>query len=416
MLSKQTIDPEKLNLRHLWAFCEVAEHHSVNRVSGLINLSQPAISQGIAGLEQTFGTTLFSRGTSGMYPTRMGELLAARIRRGFKELDTALAFPEGSCAKPHGAAGDPSVILRTNQLSVLVALSNKQGVAASARQLGISEKSVTRNLRNLELRLKRALLIRDVGQIRLTSAAEAMARAAKIFFREIELACEEMTAEVGVPSGRLVIGGLPLVRSFILPRAMLRIATKFPDITLQLIEGSYDTLLAGVKDGEIDIIVGALRDPAPSVDIAQIHLFDERLCIVARSDHPLFDNSDRGLADTMAYPWIAPRVGSPARSAFDAMLARVDRKANILLEVASHIAVRSILLDSDCLALISRHQIRYEERDGQLSVVLVEPAQNARPIGATVRADWDPSPLQQAFLTELQEAVRQSLPEDLTEI
>jgi len=416
MCPKQTVDPATLNLRHLWAFCQVAEHRSINRVAGWINLSQPAISQGIFALEQAFDATLFNRDTSGMHPTRMGGLLAARVRRGFKALEMALALGDAQAPNSTPRGDDPSVVLRTNQLSVLVALIGNGGIAGCAGTLGISEKSVARNLRNLELRLGRSLLIRDVGLIRLTSAGEAIARAARIFFREIELACEEMSAEVGISNGRLVIGGLPLVRSYILPRAMVEIATRFPDVDVQLVEGSHEILLAGVRDGEIDILVGALRGRLPAEDVQQIHLFDERLCVVARSDHPIFHKPHRDLSDTMAYSWIAPRTGSPAREVFDGMMARAERAPSILLEVASHIAVRSILVESDCLALISRHQIRYEELGGQLSVVLIDAGQGPRHIGVTVRKDWDPTPLQQAFLEALDRAAQTSLSPELSTI
>ncbi|ESR25586.1 LysR family transcriptional regulator [Lutibaculum baratangense] len=393
------------NLRHLRAFCRVAELRSINRAADEIHLSQPAISQAIVRLEEEFGANLFTRSATGMTPTRMGGILRTRVERGFRRLGDA-----ASAGDPPGAqARDPSLLFRASQLCVLIEIGRSGSLEACARTLGITEKSVGRNLRNLEERVGRPLVARDGSVLRLTQLGEIISRAAKLFFRELELAREEMAAERGVSEGRLVVGALPLARSFIVPKAMVEIAQRFPHVRLQLVEAPYPALVAGVRDGDIDVLVGALRQPVEAEDVRQHVLFSEELCVVARSDHPCLRREVSGLHDLLAYPWIAPRSGSPARREFDSLVATSPSHPTVLLEAASHIAVRSILLESDCLALISRHQIRYEEAHGQLAVVPVDLGQSPRDIGYTVHASWQPTPLQRAFLSELERTAAISL-------
>ena len=69
------------NIRHLRVFLEVVECKSISKASERVFLSQPAITQAIAKLETTMGTSLFSRRSDGMYVSESGEVFALRIRR-----------------------------------------------------------------------------------------------------------------------------------------------------------------------------------------------------------------------------------------------------------------------------------------------------------------------------------------------
>lgn len=347
-----------------------------------------------------------------MYPTRAGEILNSRLLRGFSQLGKAITVDNPAGMSPDSAPDvDFSVLLRSSHLLTLIALAETQTIANAAHQLGVSEKSVTRTIRHLEHRLGRDLLLKDYGVARLSFAGEGLSRAAKLFFREIDLAREEIAAERGLTQGRLAIGGLPLARSFILPKAMVQFAMKFPEMNVQLLEGAYESLLSKLGEGDIDIMVGALRPDLDQGKFSRTILFEEYLCVVARSDHPIFDRTPGREPDVFAYPWIAPRSRSPARKQFDALIAHTRNTPRILMEVASHIAVRAVLMESDALALLSRHQIRYEVRDGKLSIVPVALDQWPRQIGYVVRSGWQPTPSQRSFLQELEIAVGQSLPE-----
>ena len=50
-----------LNIRHFAALAATVRHGSVTRAARAINLTQPALTQAIAGLEASLGVTLFER-------------------------------------------------------------------------------------------------------------------------------------------------------------------------------------------------------------------------------------------------------------------------------------------------------------------------------------------------------------------
>jgi DNA-binding transcriptional LysR family regulator len=107
------------------------------------------------------------------------------------------------------------------------------------------------------------------------------------------------------------------------------------------------------------------------------------------------------------FQWIAPRAGSPLRKHFDALLASTGfEMPTPPLECNSLAAARAFLLESDRIMLLSSHQIHYEMQAGLL-VALPHPAGNVvRPIGLTLRRNWNPTSTQQRLLEILRRSAR----------
>jgi len=389
------------NLRHLKAFLVVAELKSVNRAAEQVHLSQPAVTQAIARLEQNFGVDLFTRHQTGMYLTPFGTLLQARLIQAFDALALG-ASQATTAALSKSVLADPVRFMTASQLDVLVTLLHTHDLNAASAALRISVASLHRNMRSLEQQLGTKLVSRDGQNVRFTRAGAILAQQGKLAMRAIELAREDIDWAQGVNGGRLTIGALPLARTYIAPKAMVTVATRHPNLRVRLMEGSYAVLLQALREGDIDLLIGALRQPAPAPDVIEAELFTEELCVVARSGHPLAQQPKTALVDMLKYPWVAPRAESPARQQFDHMMRDAKAKPPLLLEVASHIAVRAILFESDTLALLSREQIRYEEQNGQLIVLPVQWQKLPRAIGYTVRANWRPTQAQ----TELVQALK----------
>src|SRR3546814_5280970 len=91
--------------------------------------------------------------------------------------------------------------------------------------------------------------------------------------------------------------------------------TRFPSTPLfrsriSIVEGAFHELVEPLRDGALDLIIGALRDPSPGPDLDQSVLFEDRPAVIARYTHPM-QGSD--LATLAQYPWIMPSRGTPLR-------------------------------------------------------------------------------------------------------
>jgi LysR family transcriptional regulator of gallate degradation len=378
------------NLRHLRAFLAVAEHGSVTRASEACHVSQPAVTQAIGKLEREAGAQLFLRRPSGFFPTDVGEMLIRRVRRAFEILDPTL----------DQISPRLRVTVTSAQLEALLAVREAENFTLAARRLGIAQPTVHRAVTQIEREAARPLFERTSYGIVATRATRALADAALLAFTELEQADADLGEASGREVGRIVIGAMPLSRSSILPAALAAFRQRRPRLPVLVVDGLYDELLRGLRRGEIDVLVGALRNPPPIDDVEEVPLFADRLAVIARAGHPAAAGplTPEALA---GWPWVVPRRGTPTRREFDAMFGKSPPES--IIESGSIILMRELLAQTDHLGCISRLQAQAEIDKG-LVVALPVDLPGTRPIGLTLRRDFLPTRAQAELLTALRSA------------
>jgi len=391
------------NIRHLRAFSEVARHRGISAAADAVFLSQPAITQAIGKLETRLDIRLFDRLTDGMNVTGPGAMYLRRVNRMLDEL--SLGVSEAIRAQPGKSAKGFARfdrLMTAAQLRALIAISEAGNFSIAARNTGISQPSIHRAARDLE-RLAGVALFRSTRQgVALTGPARRLARHAKLAAAELRQGQFELAAYKGQDSTRITIGTMPLARTRILPRAIDRMLLDHPGIQIRTIEGPYGELLRGLRYGETDLLIGALRDPPPADDVVQENLFDDPLAIIVRPRHPLAHQSRVTLNDTLAFPWIAPPKTAPAGVYLSEVL-NIPEMENTPVKVvtSSLILVRGLMLEGDYVTILSRHQARYELEQGLFTALPIHLPPHNRPIGLTFRARWQPTTTQMRFLDHL---------------
>jgi LysR family transcriptional regulator, regulator for genes of the gallate degradation pathway len=388
------------NLRHLQCFREILRLGTLSAAARAMHLSQPAMTQAVSGLESYFGARLLIRRSGGVSTTPAGEICRLRIDRALDQLSDALADTRGT------DRGDATRFVRSGHLDALSAVVEFGNFSVAARAQRTSQSNVHRSARALERTLGLPLFEKTSFGVTPTRDAERLARRVRLAFQELSQALAEIQALQGAASGRTVIAALPLARSYLLPAALLEFSQAEPQHGVEIIEGTYAHLLAGLRSGESDVLIGALRDPVPAADVMQEHLFDDPLAIVARADHPLAGRRPTA-ASLRKYEWIAPRRGSPLRAHFDALLASKGMGLpDPSLECNSLGAARAFLLESNRLMLLSAHQIHYEMAAGLLVALPLPSGDMTRPIGLTLRRNWRPTSIQERLLAVLRRVAR----------
>ena len=79
----------KSNLRHLRVFAAVIETESITRAAERVLVSQPAVTQAVAKLENILCQPLLLRTSQSVFANPAGKILANRINRAFSILDPA---------------------------------------------------------------------------------------------------------------------------------------------------------------------------------------------------------------------------------------------------------------------------------------------------------------------------------------
>lgn len=382
----------KSNLRHLRVFLSVFDTGSITRASEANLVSQPAVTQAVGKLERLAGQDLFLRRPQGLFPTPAGEALAARVRRALLHLDPALTDLAPRLRLTATAA----------QLQALIAMREAENFTLAARRMGLAQPTVHRAVTQLEQEAARPLFERTSYGMVATRPAQALAQAARLAFAELDQAEADLAELAGREVGRIVIGAMPLARSYLLPRALARFRATRPTLPVKALDGPYDDLMASLRRGEVDLLIGALRDPAPIGDVEQTRLFDDRLVLVARPDHPLA-HGPVTLEAAARHPFVVATEGTPTRAAFDWLIG--PHHPPSLVETGSMILMRELLAISDHIGCISDLQIQAEIRLGAVARLPIDLPGTLRPIGLTTRRGWLPTRAQGDLLAALNAAV-----------
>jgi len=396
------------NLRHLRAFVEVADRGGISAAAARVHLSQPAVTQAIARLEHRFGVRLFDRRPEGMFPTPEGEVLLVRARRIFETLAEGAARAVRLAGRRDGKpVADFQSRVTAAQLRALVAIGAAGNFSLAARDLGISQPSIHRAGRDLEKLAGMSFFTPGRQGIELTPQAEAFARAVKLAQAELAQGLDELTVLKGQDATRIGVGSMPLSRTEILPAACDALLKEAAQVQIRFVDAPYGDLLRQLRYGDLDVLIGALRDPAPAGDVVQEQLFDDTLAIMAGPDHPLAARHGLTLADALAFPWIAPPKETPAGAYLYRTLDIASLpETPVRVVTSSMVLVRGMLARGEYLTILSPRQAAVEIAQGLMVPLDLALPDSARPIGLTTRAGWMPTPTQARFLELVRDAAR----------
>lgn len=373
------------NLRHLRAVVAIADHGSISGAARAVSITQPAISQGLARLESLLGEVLFERRRDGMVVTQAGEIVVSR----------------GAAALEHIRFSRVTMA----QMQAFVSLARAGSYVGAAQITGLSQPSLHRAVSDLAIAARRILVDRHGKSVRLTDQGHLMARNFRLAEAELRACLSELAGLRGESSGRIVIGAMPLSRARILPAACASFAAERPGVVTEVVEGAYADLAEPLRDGEVDLMIGAVRSPLPQ-DLEQQILFEDRPAVFGRAGHPLAGSSP-GIDRLASCPWVVPPRGVPLRDSWEGWFREASlAPPHVPIECGSVITIREILRATDFLTVLSRDQVLLELKAGWIEKIAEVPRWFHRTIGFTTRAGWRPTRAHRLFMEHVRRHVK----------
>jgi LysR family transcriptional regulator of gallate degradation len=283
-------------------------------------------------------------------------------------------------------------------LRAFLSLADAGSFVGAGVATGLSQPAIHRAVRDLEQVCGVALVDRHGRGIALSPAGLRLARGIRLARAEIAAGIAELTTREG---GSVVIGAMPLSRAMLVPRAIAQTVAAAPHVEIDVIEGSWRELVEALRDGAIDLTIGALRPEPGPPDLTQTPLMTDRLTIVGRAGHPLAGTTAPTPEQLAGYPWVVSHAGAPLRGLWERLFGD-HPLPRAPVHCGSVMVIRGILAESDFLTLLSPQQVALEVTGGVLASIGPEPEMSGRTIGVTTRRDWQPTRAQTRFLEALQ--------------
>ncbi len=220
----------------------------------------------------------------------------------------------------------PATPVTLRQLRYLVALEETRHFRQAAEASGISQPSLSVQIKALEDALSLQLVERGSGQVQMTGPGrEVCRRAREILSATQGLMDLSVTMKDGL-GGTLRLGTSATIGPYLMPFVIGELHARHPDLRLYIRESSPRDLLRGLTEGDHDLILTQL--PAGGSGLSVARLFREPLKVVLPRDHAL------AARDSIATNELADQTIlalSPSYSLYDQIAA-------ISLEVGANLA------------------------------------------------------------------------------
>src|SRR5262245_58154351 len=144
--------------------------------------------------------------------------------------------------------------LRVRDLYILSTVVKAGGMAKAARQLAMTQPSVSAAIANLEHMLGVRLLDRSPRGIEPTIYAEAMLRRSVAVFDELKQSVKDVEFLADPTSGELRIGCPESIRATVLPQFVERFTDKYPQVVVHVHDVPSPATPDALRDRRFDLI------------------------------------------------------------------------------------------------------------------------------------------------------------------
>jgi len=177
----------------------------------------------------------------------------------------------------------PPITLR--QMRYLIALEETQHFREAAESCGISQPSLSVQIKTLEDTLGVTLVERGRGPVRLTLAGREVARRAREILDATQGILDLSVTLTSGLGGTIRLGTSATLGPYLMPHVVGDLRSTHPDLRLYIREAAPRDLLRELHDGVHDLILTQL--PVSGATLSHARLFREPLSVALPIDHPL---------------------------------------------------------------------------------------------------------------------------------
>ena len=200
------------------------------------------------------------------------------------------------------------------QLRYFVAVADVRHFTRAADLVGVTQPTLSRQLKALERELGATLVDRGARDgPALTAAGAALLPLARRMLADLDSARTAVAEIVGLRRGRVRVGATPSLCMGVLADVLRVFHGRHPEVRLELEESGSRPLVRALVRGELDIAL--VIAPATGIDPAleSTPLLRERLSVASAADQALSGRGSVTVRELARRPLVVPRTGYDVR-------------------------------------------------------------------------------------------------------
>ena len=188
----------------------------------------------------------------------------------------------------------------------------------AADVLSITQPAASAMLQEVEQVLGLDLFVRSRSGMTATPALQSLLQRLIVIENEVQALDKDAFAIRSRARYIYRLGVLPRSMQNVMPKVLATVVAQERGIEFSLSEAMSDVLLQGLAANRFDCVVARLtRDAVQTHDshlFEFVELYEEGMCVVAGTRHPLAGKKRLTLHDTLRWGWTLPPIGSVTRN------------------------------------------------------------------------------------------------------
>ena len=245
--------------------------------------------------------------------------------------------------------------MELRQLRYFIKVGELLNFTEAARELFVSQSTLSQQIRSLEDELRCSLLVRDSHSVTLTEEGRYFLSDARKTLQQAQQCVDRIADVQNLDEGELNIG---CTHSFgtILRETMLDFTSRHPNIHLNARFKTMEELMGMLQRQEVDFALS--YKPHELFDNVESHvLFDNKLCVFLSESHPLaaeLSGCQISLTRMQALKYAMPTRGMQARNLFEMLIDDKGYAFDIRLEINEVNTITDIVRNSHFATVLSR--------------------------------------------------------------
>lgn len=223
--------------------------------------------------------------------------------------------------------------MELRHLRYFLRIAELNNLSRAAKQVFVSQSTLSHGLRQLEEELGTPLFDRIGRRIRLTQAGSIFRDYAARALNEVERGITTLQELKGLEGGTLNFGVIPAFQASFVPNVVTSFRKRYPkvSITVQELRSSAmeDTLAAGGLD------IGLGLQPASRDEVEAEYLFEERLLLLVARNHPLAKKQTLQIKSLATVPLALLTARFATRRLIDKAFGEADVRPNVMIQMES---------------------------------------------------------------------------------
>lgn len=264
-----------------------------------------------------------------------------------------------------------------NQLRTVEAVVRHRSVTKAARELHLTQPTVSAQLQDLRTSLQ-SDLFETVGRgIRPTASAELLRETALDLFARWQRFEEDLLGLQGLERGVLRIAGVTTTEYFI-AQWLADYSASHPGIEIELAVDNRDAVIHRLYNEDIEIAV--MMMPPAQMSLTSVPVMHNRLVLIGATNHPWVQQKRQPRQALSRQSLLVREQGSGTRLATEAYLREHGLQPDIRATLGSNEAIKHAVAAGLGIAVVSEHVLPKQPADEGLAVLDV--------VGFPLKRQW----------------------------